>query len=182
MLNVPAGTYRVRFAHEGFYTFEKELDLARRHGRAGDGRHAERRRRRRRPPPPPPPAEPAKSDLSLPPPWQPKTMALPDYIERTSSPARKPQKENLVGCSGVGQSVLWQVREPWADRQHDSADAHDLRRRRRGPLRLGRASEFTVAAGSFAVVPRGTSYSFTRRGRNPLIVLAILAGAPCAGN
>ena len=39
-----------------------------------------------------------------------------------------------------------------------------------------------VAAGSFAVVPRGTSYGFTRRGRNPLIVLAFLAGAPCAGN
>jgi hypothetical protein len=29
------------------------------------------------------------------------------------------------------------------------------------------------------VVPRGTSYSFTRSGRNPLIVLAVLAGAPC---
>ena len=40
--------------------------------------------------------------------------------------------------------------------------------------------EITVTAGSLTVVPRGATYGFTRRGRNPLIVLAILAGAPCA--
>jgi mannose-6-phosphate isomerase-like protein (cupin superfamily) len=45
-------------------------------------------------------------------------------------------------------------------------------------LRLG-DRDTQVAAGGFAVVPRGTSYSWTRRGRNPLIVLAVLAGAPC---
>ena len=40
--------------------------------------------------------------------------------------------------------------------------------------------DVAVAAGSFAVVPRGTSYGFTRRGRNPLIMLATLSGPPCA--
>ena len=29
---------------------------------------------------------------------------------------------------------------------------------------------------------RGTTYSLSRSGRNPLIVLAILSGAPCAAN
>jgi mannose-6-phosphate isomerase-like protein (cupin superfamily) len=40
--------------------------------------------------------------------------------------------------------------------------------------------DIQVAAGSFAVVPRATSYGFTRRGRNPLIMLATLSGPPCA--
>jgi mannose-6-phosphate isomerase-like protein (cupin superfamily) len=48
-----------------------------------------------------------------------------------------------------------------------------------GTLRLD-ARDVTVQAGSFAVVPRGTTYGFSRRGRNPLIVLAFLAGAPCS--
>ena len=49
-----------------------------------------------------------------------------------------------------------------------------------GTLRLD-DRDSTLGAGSFAVVPRGTGYGFTPRGRNPLIVLAFLAGAPCAG-
>jgi mannose-6-phosphate isomerase-like protein (cupin superfamily) len=49
-----------------------------------------------------------------------------------------------------------------------------------GTLRLD-GRDVAIGAGSFAVVPRGTTYGFTPRGRNPLIVLATLAGAPCAG-
>ena len=48
-----------------------------------------------------------------------------------------------------------------------------------GALKLG-DREINITNGSFAVVPRGTTYGFTRRGRNPLIVLAVLSGAPCA--
>jgi len=48
-----------------------------------------------------------------------------------------------------------------------------------GRLKLGER-EFTVSSGAFAVVPRGTIYSLSRSGRNPLMILAVLAGAPCA--
>lgn len=48
-----------------------------------------------------------------------------------------------------------------------------------GTLRFD-GRDVPLSAGSFAVVPRGTIYAFARRGRNPLIVLAFLAGAPCA--
>ena len=48
-----------------------------------------------------------------------------------------------------------------------------------GTLRLA-GRDIPVAAGSFAVVPRGTTYGLSRRGRNPLIVLATLSGPPCA--
>jgi len=180
LLNVPAGTYRARFEREGFYTFEKEITW-----RAGMTAPAMivtlNAAPPPPPPPPPPPAEPAKSELSLPPPSAPKSMALLDYIERNFISSKEAHKENLVGCSGVGQSVLWQVREPWNDREHPSADAMMYVIGGEGTLRMD-GRDINLAAGSFAVVPRGTSYGFSRRGRNPLIVLAFLAGAPCAGN
>ena len=117
----------------------------------------------------------------LPPPGPAKTLSLPDFIEKNFISGREGHKENMVGCSGVGQAVLWQVREPWDGRQHDSADGMLYVVGGEGAIKL-EGREMTVTAGSFAVVPRGTTYGFTRRGRNPLIVLAILAGAPCAAN
>jgi len=106
-------------------------------------------------------------------------MELPDYIEKNFISNRETHKEDLVGCSGLGQAMVWQVRETWADRRHDSADAMLYVIGGDGSLRLGDRT-VSLGAGSFAVVPRGTDYGFTRRGRNPLIVLAFLAGAPCA--
>jgi Carboxypeptidase regulatory-like domain/Cupin domain len=179
--NVPAGTYRARFEREGFFTFEKEITW-----RAGMAPPAMIVTLNAAPPPPappePPPAPaPPKGEMTLPPPSDPKSMALLDYIERNFITNKEPQKENLVGCSGVGQSVLWQVREPWSDREHPSADAMLYIIGGEGTLQLG-GKDVNIAAGSFAVVPRGTGYGFVRRGRNPLIVLAFLAGAPCAGD
>ena len=175
-----AGTYRVRFAHEKFITFEKELAW-----RAGTV-----------PPeltitlnpapapaaPPPAAVAPVVSPAStpkLPPPGNAKTISLPDFIEKNFINGREPQKENLIGCSGLGQAMLWQIREPWNGRQHDSADGMLYVVGGDGRLKIGER-EFTVAAGAFSVVPRGTSYSISRSGRNPLIVLAVLSGAPCA--
>ena len=88
---------------------------------------------------------------------------------------------NLIGCSGVGQAMLWQIRDPWNSRQHESADGMVYVVGGEGRLKLGER-EFTVSAGAFAVVPRGTTYSLSKSGRNPLIVLAVLAGAPCAAD
>lgn len=178
LLNVPAGTHRIRFEREGYHTFEKELVW--RAGQPAPTMTVTLNAAPAPPPPPPPPApEPAKSEFTLPPPSAPKTMALPDYIERNFISNREAHKEDIVGCSGVGQALVWQVREAWADRQHESADAMLYVIGGDGTLRLD-GRDVSLGAGSFAVVPRGTSYGFTRRGRNPLIVLAFLAGAPCA--
>lgn len=174
-----SGTYRVRFAKEGFYTFEKEIAL-----RASDEISVTLNAA---PPPPPPPAPmPAPAPApgpstagKLPPPGTPKTMSLPDFIEKNFISGREAHKENIVGCSGTGQAVLWQVREPWDGRQHASADGMLYVVGGEGGIKID-GREISVTAGSFAVVPRGTPYGFTRRGRNPLIVLAVLAGAPCA--
>ncbi len=181
LLTIPAGTHRIRFAKEGFYTFEKELVW-----RAGQPAPSMTVTLNAAPPPPPPPApppppEPVKAEMALPPPSAPKTLGLLDFIENNFISNRDPQKEDIVGCSGVGQSMVWQIREPWPNRLHPSADAMLYVIGGDGTLRLGER-DVTLGAGSFAVVPRGTSYGFTRRGRNPIVVLAFLAGAPCAGN
>lgn len=180
LVGLRAGTYRVRFARDGFITFEKEMSW-----RAGTAApelsitlHAAPA-----PPPPPTPApvKPEPSASTLPPPGDPKTMSLLDFIEKNFISAREPQKEDLVGCSGVGQAVLWQIRDPWTGREHESADATIYVVAGDGTLRLG-DRDVNITNGSFAVVPRGTSYGFTRRGRNPLIILAVLSGAPCAAD
>ena len=175
-----AGTYRVRFAHEKFITFEKELVW-----RAGTAQPELAITLNAAPaaaaPPPAPaaPVVPAASTPKLPPPGMAKTISLPDFIEKNFINGREPQKENLIGCSGVGQALLWQIREPWNGRQHESADGMLYVVGGDGRLKIGER-EFTVAAGAFSVVPRGSSYSLSRSGRNPLIVLAVLSGAPCA--
>jgi homogentisate 1,2-dioxygenase len=116
---------------------------------------------------------------ALPPPGAPKSMSLLDFIEKNFISGRETQKENLVGCSGTGQALLWQVREPWNGRQHASADGMIYVVAGDGTIRIG-DRDHAVTNGSFAVIPRGTSYSISRRGRNPVIILAVLAGAPCA--
>lgn len=177
-----AGTYRVRFTHERFITFEKEFSW-----RAGTATPELSITLNSAPPPPPPPppsapvAPPPSAAPKLPPPGAAKTLSLPDFIEKNFISGREGHKENMVGCSGIGQAVLWQVREPWDGRQHESADGMLYVIGGEGSIKL-EGREVTVTAGSFTVVPRGTTYGFTRRGRNPLIVLAVLAGAPCAIN
>lgn len=176
--NLRAGTYRARFAREGFHTFEKEIIL-----RAGTTPEIAVTLTAAPPPPPPPAPEPPPPPLvpTPPPPGTPKTLSLPDFIEKNFISNREPQKENLVGCSGVSQAVLWQVRDPWEGRQHESVDGMLYVVGGEGSLRID-GRDVSVTAGSFAVIPRRTTYGFTRRGRNPLIVLAMLAGAPCAAN
>jgi len=175
-----AGTYRVRFTHEKFITFEKEIVW--RAGTAQPELSVTLNVAPERPAPSQPPAVTvvqAPPTTKLPSPGTAKSMSLPDFIEKNFITAREPQKENLIGCSGVGQALLWQIREPWTGRQHDGADGMVYIVGGDGRLKLGER-EVTISAGAFAVVPRGTSYSLSRSGRNPLIVLAVLAGAPCA--
>lgn len=177
-----AGTYRVRFTREGFITFEKEIVW--RAGTAAPEMSVTLNAAPAPPPPPPPPPpapKPEPAAPKLPPPGTAKTMSLPDFIENNFISGREPQKENLVGCSGVGQAMLWQIRDPWSGRQHESADGMLYVVGGEGAVTIG-GREFGIAAGSFSVVPRDTTYGFTRRGRNPLIVLAVLSGAPCAAD
>lgn len=170
------GTYRLRFDADGYLSFEKELVT-----RAGTKTIDVPVTLTEAPPPPPPPEPPAprEPEVTLPPPGTAKALELPDWIEKNFISSREPHKESVIGCSGVGQALVWQVREPWTGRQHDGADGLFYVVGGEGTLRIDE-KEVAVSAGSFAVVPRGTTYSLTRQGRNPLILLAVLAGAPCS--
>lgn len=181
LLGIRPGTYRLRFEKEGYVTFEKEVSW--RAGTAAPLADATLSAAPAPPPPPAPPPEPVKPaepayvpDL---PAGKPATISLLDYIERNFISGKEPQKESLVGCSASAQSWLWQVRDPWQGRRHEAAELMLYVVGGDGTLRLD-GRDVQVAAGSFAVVPRGTDYGFTRRGRNPLIVLATLSGPPCA--
>jgi len=71
-----------------------------------------------------------------------------------------------------------QVNEPLPERLYESAESFYYVLGGEGTLRLnGRDS--MLATGHFAMIPRGASHAFTRRGRRPLILLAILSGEPC---
>ena len=174
-----SGTYRVRFTREGFITFEREISW--RAGTAAPELSITLNAAPAAPPPAPAPApapKPEPAAPKLPPPGTAKTMPLIDFIEKNLISNREPQKQTMIGCSGLGQALLWQVRDPWTGRQHDDADGMIYVIAGEGALRLG-DRDVKVSNGCFAVVPRGTSYGFTRSGRNPLIVLAVLSGAPC---
>ena len=169
------GTYRLRFTKEEWTTFEREIEV--RAGQPAPNPSVALTPAPPAPRPTPPPPEPAKT-MQLPPPGKPMTLSVPDFIERNLITNSQPQKVSPVGCSGLANTLLWQVREPWNDRSHDASDALIYVVAGEGTLRLdGRDSN--LAAGSFASVPRGTTYSLTRRGRNPLIGRATLAGEPC---
>ena len=166
------GTYRVRFARDAYVLLEREVDV-----RAGQ-------------PAPnisvaltPAPAAPAPAaseptPAAVPPPGKAITVHVPDFIERNFIAGSQPQKTSEVGCSGLAQTVLWQVREPWENRSHATSDALLYVVGGEGVIRMG-ATDVAVEAGSFAQIPRGTPYAVTRRGRNPIIILATLVGEPC---
>ena len=106
-------------------------------------------------------------------------MSLPAYIEQNFIGGTQPQKTSNLACSGVVESVLWQIREPWQNRRHPSADAMLYVVGGEGTLRMN-DRDVPLDAGTFVSVPRGTAYGLTRRGRNPLIVLGTLGGEACA--
>jgi len=170
------GTYRLRFDKDDYVLFERELEV--RAKQAAPNLSVALSPAPTPPAPPPPePEEPAPP--ALPPPGKALTVNVPDFIERNFIGNTQPQKVSEVGCSGLAHTVLWQVREPWEDRAHETTDAMLYVVGGEGTVRIG-ASDLAVRAGSFLQSPRATTYSVTRRGRNPIILLATLVGEPCS--
>jgi mannose-6-phosphate isomerase-like protein (cupin superfamily) len=168
------GTYRLRFEKEGYVLFEREIDI--RAGQPPPNPSVALTPAPKVDPPPPPPEAPKPAPA--PPPGKALTVNVPDFLERNFITNTQPQKVSDVGCSGLARTVLWQVREPWENRTHDTADVMIYVVGGEGSVRVG-ASDLAVQAGSFVQIPRATSYSVTRRGRNPIIILATLVGEPC---
>ena len=170
-----AGVYRIRLTKDGFTTLEREFEW-----RAGQPAPAPSVTLTEAPPPPAPPPAPPAPKTNIPPPGKPVSLSLPDFIEKNYISNSQPQKASPVACSGLAQSVLWQIREPWENRQNETSDTMVYVIGGEGTLRID-GRDMNLVAGHYALVPRGTSYSLLRKGRNPLIVLATLVGEPCQG-
>ena len=108
-----------------------------------------------------------------------KALSLTDLAEQMlRDPA--PLVEREIGCSVSTASQLILVRETLASHTH--ADADEMLYLVAGDATLKIADKDTQAsAGWFAIVPRGSTHSLTKRGRNAPIFLSIRSGQPCGG-
>jgi len=172
---VRAGTYRLRFEGKGFITFEREVTV-----RAGTPAEIEVTLNPAPAAPAPPPVQPQAPppEPSLPSPGdssgQPEAQYLADWIDQNLIGRNDPKKETVVGrVKGAVASVL-QVRDPQKNRSDPDADEFLYIIAGDGAIRFGGHTE-SVTAGWLITVPRGTSYTVERRGRNPLIVLVVAA-------
>jgi len=172
--NVKPGTYRVRFEHPKYVAFEKELTLKAGQSQAFDVSLDEAAA------PPPPPAAPAKPAApALGTPGEPKTVNIADFLEKNLI-SREPMKRTALGCSGLLESDLLQIRDPLPERSHDTYDETLYVVTGQGTIKLA-GRDTNLDAASFVVIPRGTAYSLSRRGSKPLILISTYAGEPCAG-
>ena len=176
-LSMRAGTYRLRFESPTTITLERDVVL-----RAG-GEPIEVAPSPAPPPPPPPPApEPTRNDsisgrgpLQAP---QPRTVAIPEFVERNMLASREPAKTSQVACGATSVTNLLQIRDPLKDLSHPDAEALIYVVGGEGLLVLPIA-DVQLAAGTFSMVPRGTTYTLQRRGRSGLVLLQTLTDTPC---
>ena len=181
LLNIPAGTYRVRMSRDGYVTFEKEVTI-----RAGLRATSEAALTAAPAAPPPPPQVPKETPRPTPAPSDargpigaPKVLSLIDLTDQMLRD-QAPLVEREIGCSVATASQLVLIRETLASHTHSDAD--EMLYVVAGDATLRIADKDTqVAAGWFGIVPRGSAHSITKRGRNAPIVLAIRSGHPCGG-
>jgi hypothetical protein len=172
-----AGTYRARFAGDEVITFEKEIVV-----RGGQTADVDVTLNAAPPPPPPPPppapaAPPPPAAPPVGPAGQPRTLDIPALLEKEFI-GNQPRRETLLSCSGNTRTMMIQLNAPLPERLYDTADASYYVVGGEGAASIAGA-ERKQATNAYISVPRGTLHSFTRTGRRPLILLAVLSGAPC---
>jgi mannose-6-phosphate isomerase-like protein (cupin superfamily) len=174
--NLTPGSYRLRYEHAAYVTLEQEVNVQ-------TARAAKVSAALTAAPPPPPPPKPEPSPppprpaSTLPPAGEATSVSIPDFFEKNYI-GNAPSKQSAVGCSGGASATLLQLRDPLQEHVHVDGDEMFYVVAGEGTQRiLGR--DVNLAAGTFAVVPRGTSHAITRRGSRPLVLLTILSGPAC---
>ena len=174
---LPAGTYRLRFSGDAVTAFEREVTL-----RAGqvsrlDIKLSPAAASGEAPPPPPTPPPPTPAP-SVGPRGEPHVVSRIDLVERDLIDSKTPRKDTLVACSGNTRSMLVQLNEPQAKRVYDGAEALYYVIAGEGSINLD-GRDLALGAGVYAALPRGAAHTIARKGRRPLILLAVLSGEPC---
>jgi len=176
--NLRPGSYRVRFSGEGVITFEREVTV--RGGQTADVdvtlNPAEHETTNHPEPEPTTPNAPATA-APVGRPGEPKTVSILTLLEKELI-RREPRKETPLGCTGNARSTMIQINEQQPERLYETSESLYYVIGGEGTLRLnGRESAITTS--DYIQVPRGSPHAFIRKGRRPLIVLALLSGEPC---
>ena len=172
------GTYRLRFAGDAVTTFEREVTL----------RAAQITKLPITLTPAPPPREVASAPAPAAPPppappavgpsGQAQILSVIDLVERDLIGNNVPRKDALVACSGNTRTMLVQLNQPQAQRVYDGAESLYYVVAGEGAMSVG-GRDIPLQAGVYASLPRGTTHALTRKGRRPLILIAVLSGEPC---
>ena len=165
------GVYRLRCEHEGFITLEREFTV--RGGVYGQIEVV----LNPAPPPPPQPAPAPAPPAAIPPGGRPMTLSVVDYLDRNFI-GREPLKESILACNPLETVRLLQMREGVAQHVHQSGDEVIYVVAGEGTVRIGETPT-PLRAGSLVVVTNGIGHALERGGKNPLIVVSTLIGAPC---
>jgi mannose-6-phosphate isomerase-like protein (cupin superfamily) len=164
-----AGTYRLRFEREGYFTFEREVTL--------QTRPVKTTAELTEAPPPPPPPKPEPAPAPAPPAPRPSgppsAVSIPDFVEKNA-----PGRSSVLGCTATSTATLLQLRDPLAEHMHADADEMLYVVAGEGVQKIG-GMDTNLSAGTLAVIPRGTPHSITRKGSRQLILLSIVTGPPC---
>ena len=179
--NLRAGTYRARFDAPNYILFEKELVM--RPGQAWEfevmlNPAPAKKVEAPAAPPPTPARQPAATSPE--PSGEVSMLSLSDWLDRNLIGRNEPQKDSPVGSTAGASASVFQVRENISDREHPEADELLYVIAGEATARIGDRAQ-TISPGWFVTIPRGTSFSLERRGRNPLILLSVVApgkGAP----
>jgi mannose-6-phosphate isomerase-like protein (cupin superfamily) len=169
------GTYRLRFERQGFVTLERDVTI--KAGRPAEIDVALTAAPPPPPPPEPPPPAPAPPRPTAAPSGPPVTISIPAFLDKNFI-GRDPLKESVLGCTADVTTRLLQLHDALASHKHDDLDEVLYVVAGDGVVRV-QDRQTPIAAGSLSVIPRGLSHEIERRGKNPLILLSMLAGAPC---
>jgi hypothetical protein len=172
--DLPAGSYRLRFDHEGFIPLERELT-------ARGGPPTDVKVTLTPAPAPPPPPAPAPVPVVPPAPAlnpDPIAIDMTAFIEKNYL-RRGDSKTSPLTCTTGGPAVLLQVKEGLAESPRPDADEFLYVIAGEG---IGRAAghDQSLRPGTFMMVPRGVARTLAAAGRAPLVLLSIRAGEKCS--
>ncbi|MEO8259464.1 MAG: carboxypeptidase regulatory-like domain-containing protein [Acidobacteriota bacterium] len=180
------GSYRLRFERDGFITLERDVTV-----RATQASTFEAAlsfsppssAATPPPPEPPPPAAPVVVTVPAPrlssvPSGPAVFVSLPDFLDKNYI-GREPIKESVLACLADSTTRLLQMKEAIGEHTHADLDEALYIVAGEGTIRVGGES-MSVKAGALSVIPHGVAHAIERRGRNPMMILSMLSGAPCA--
>ncbi len=183
------GAYHLHFEREGFVGLDKDLTLK---GGLPDVLDvALTAAPPPEPPPPPPPPVPAPPP---PPPSpaptsnpagefrggeEPKIVSVPDFVSHNFI-GKEGVKESRLGCTSTATTRLLQVRT--TIEKHVNVDVDEVLYvvAGEGAVTMSDRGATSIGPGSLSIIPRGVPHAIERRGKNPLILLSTVSGAPCS--